>query len=197
MERFRDSTRPSHGDVSNVITLGGPNRNSRAAFMCHVYQMQHRRLLAPAAKHVTLWPRRVSANVSRPRDLGRRVVLSQGAPDAVGRGYEVLSTQNSVATLTGDIAAVTQTLRPCQHTGHPPRSFEHAVLLRTRQARAAAEAEQSRIDDDGARFLQDLPSTSFFPRLTRLRSTAGPPNRSLSLRPLLLVACNAHVEQNS
>ena len=62
----------------------------------------------------------------------------------------------------------------------PHRPYQHKSLLRPREAHGAAEAEQPRIHDDRARFLQDLSAESLFPGLITF-GTAPWPTPSLAI----------------
>src|SRR5688572_7043622 len=56
----------------------------------------------------------------------------------------------------------------------PHRAYQHETLLGPTQAHGSAVAHQSRIDDGGTRFLQDLAAEGLLPRLIAFGTTAWP-----------------------
>ena len=56
----------------------------------------------------------------------------------------------------------------------PHRTDEHAILLRTTEARATAETEEPRAAHNGTRFFQNLPVKSLFPGFITLGAASRP-----------------------
>src|SRR5260370_26084349 len=56
----------------------------------------------------------------------------------------------------------------------PDRADEHAIPLRTTDARTTAEAEEPRGAHNGTGLFQNLPAKRLFPRLITLRTASSP-----------------------